>query len=144
MRLENICIVGVGAVGIIIADRMTERLGKGRVRIVADESRIERYRAKGLFLNGVKKDFNYVTYHENRLLPLPDLVIIATKNLQLMDVIDGLEHQIRPGCTIMSLLNGIVSEEMLKHAFPSAHVLYSFARGINSEQIGRASCRERV
>ena len=36
----------------------------------------------------------------------------------------------------MSLLNGIVSEEMLKHAFPSAHVLYSFARGINSEHVG--------
>ena len=46
-RLENICIAGVGAVGIIIADRMTERLGKGRVRVVADQARIARYREIG-------------------------------------------------------------------------------------------------
>jgi 2-dehydropantoate 2-reductase len=144
MSLDNICIVGAGAVGIIIADRMTERLGKARVRIVADEARIQRYREQGLFLNGVKKDFNYAAYEESKLLPLPDIVIIATKNLQLMDVINGLENQIKPGCIIISLLNGIVSEEILKEAFPSAHVLYSFAKGINSEHVGNKVVCESV
>jgi 2-dehydropantoate 2-reductase len=140
-RLENICIAGVGAVGIIIADRMTERLGKGRVRVVADQARIARYREQGLFLNGKKEDFNYLTYDQSRELQSPDLVIIATKNLQFGDVIGGLENQIKPGCIMISLLNGIVSEEILKNAFPSAHVLYSFARGINSEHVGNhVSC----
>lgn len=134
--IKDIAIVGVGAVGIIIADRLTTKMGSEYVRILGDEARIERYKADGLFLNKRKLEFNYITFEENRKLPPVDLVIIATKNLQLAEVVEGLKGTVAPGTPMFSLLNGIESEAILEKAFPQAHVLYSFAKGLNSEHVG--------
>jgi 2-dehydropantoate 2-reductase len=138
MVLANVCIVGAGAVGILVSDGLSRTLGKASVRVLADSDRTGKYIRDGLFLNGKRMDFNYVSFEQNRSLPKADLVIIATKNPQLHEVVDGLNRQIAPGCIIMSLLNGIVSEEILQSAFPEAHVLYCFAKGLDSERDGNS------
>lgn len=144
MILANVCIVGAGAVGILVADGLSRTLGKDHVRILADSERTERYIKDGLLLNGKRMDFNYVSFEQNRFLPKVDLVIIATKNPQLHEVVDGLNGQIAPGCIIMSLLNGIVSEDILQSAFAQAHVLLCFAKGLDSERVGnRITCTAR-
>ena len=59
MKIETIDIVGLGALGVMYADLFTEKLGKDRVRVLADGARIRRYGEKPVTFNGKVCDFAY-------------------------------------------------------------------------------------
>ena len=42
MKIQTVDIVGLGALGVMYADFFTKKLGKERVRVLADKGRIER------------------------------------------------------------------------------------------------------
>lgn len=52
MKIESIDIVGLGALGVMYADFFTGKLGKEKVRVLADQGRIERYEKEGIIFNG--------------------------------------------------------------------------------------------
>ena len=80
MEIKKVTIIGVGAVGAVIASKLTSYLGKENVECLADGERKVRYERDGIFLNGEKQDFNFV---ESKNAQESDLIVIATKNLQL-------------------------------------------------------------
>lgn len=133
--INSIAVVGVGAIGITVANGLTNKYGKKKVRVLANKDRIQKYKKNGLYLNNELQDFNYLSFDENLSLESVDLLIIVTKNFNLDEVIDSLKGQVSSNTTILSLLNGIESEELLLHSFPTAKVLYSFAQGFDSEHV---------
>ena len=96
---------------------------------IADSQRKSRYEKNGISINGERINFHFVT-PENA--GKSDLVIIATKNLQLKDVLVQIEKAIGPETTILSLLNGIQSEQELSEKFGKEKVLYGYIVNLSS------------
>lgn len=129
MEIKTVSIIGAGAVGAVVADGLSGYLGKENVQLLAEGERLERYRRDGLFLDGKKLDFNYV---EPASAKTAELMIIATKNLQLEQALRMIKTSVGGDTIILSLLNGIQSERDIAAVYGKSHVLYSFVISLNS------------
>ena len=134
----KIAMIGMGAVGAVVGKRLGEFLGFENMECIADSQRKSRYEKNGISINGEKINLHFVT-PENA--GKSDLVIIATKNLQLKDVLVQIEKAIGPETTILSLLNGIQSEQELSEKFGKEKVLYGYIVNLSStNENGNITC----
>lgn len=131
--MNHVTIIGSGAVGAMYGLRLHKLLGKENVVFLADKQRRDRYAKEALYLNGELVDFTFVDPEDAKP---SDLVILATKNLQLEEAIRQIGHAVGEHTTILSLLNGIDSETRLSEVYGEEHVLYGFAVALNSTHIG--------
>ena len=113
--IKTIGIIGLGALGTMYATLLTQSLGKERVLVLADRERTERYRQQGFWYNDAPCDFNY-TDAAARTEPV-DLLLFAIKFGGLQNAIETCRHLVGPETTLISILNGISSEELLVDAF---------------------------
>jgi len=134
--LKKVTIMGAGAVGAIYAWRLSEYLGYPNVAVLATGERLARYKARGIYLNGERIDFNYQDQHSER--KPSDLVIIATKNHHLGAAIEAIRPDVGAKTILLSLLNGIDSEKDLSVAFGAEKVLYGFTTALDSTREGNA------
>jgi len=130
MEIKTVTLIGCGAVGCLYGARLQE---VSDLQVVASGKRLERYRTEGLFLNGKKVGFTYVSPEEAKAT---DLVIIATKNLQLTEAIEEMKNAVGKDTVIMSLLNGIESEGHVAEKYGQEKMLYSYAVGLSSMHDG--------
>ncbi len=133
--ISNVVVVGLGDIGSIYATQL-QHYDPGCVRILIDQDRLERYKTDGLVFNGVRHDFEYV-------LPAPDqekadLILIATKADGLQSAIQAIEGFVHDGTIILSLLNGITSEEQIAACYGWDKVLHAFFVGHGSTRSGNA------
>jgi len=133
-EIKTVSIIGLGALGILFGHQMSKKMPKEDLRIIADESRIKKYKSQGLYCNGEPCNFSYVT-PEAKISPA-DLLIFAVKFTQLNDAIDAAKNQVGENTVILSLLNGISSEEIIGNAFGSGKVLYCVAQGMDAVKEG--------
>jgi len=66
-----------------------------------------------------------------------DLVIVAVKHPQLGEAIELLRPGVGRDTVVLSLLNGIGSEDRLRAGLPGAHVPYAISVGIDAVRTGR-------
>ena len=130
--IRTVLIVGAGAVGSALGAIIESRL-PGSVSVLADASRQERYRRSGFVLNGRRFDFRLVSPEERSE---PDLILVAVKNAQLPAAIAGMGRHVGPGSLVLSLMNGITSEDELAAAFGWNTVLYAMILGIDAVREG--------
>lgn len=135
MKLETVAIIGLGALGILYGNHFTKALGKDHVRIIVNKERMARYQAKGISFNGESCDFQYVDEADASLKPA-DLVIFAVKGTQLDEAIETARNQVGPGTTIISVLNGIASEEVIGGAFGGEKIVHCVAQGMDALRTG--------
>lgn len=122
--IKNVLICGLGAIGSIYADKIS-RLRECKLKILVDENRLKRYRGTPLFFNGQEIKLDYILPLEKTFKA--DLVIIAVKSAALGEVIDNLGNFIYEDTIILSLLNGIESENLISEKYDN--VLHSFYIG---------------
>ena len=134
MGINHVTVIGVGAVGAVLASKLTKYLGKENVECLADGERKTRYERDGIFLNGEKQDFNFVESDRARE---SDLIIIATKNLQLNQAMEMMRKACGKNTLILSVLNGIQSEKDLEKVFGGGNLLYGFVISLNSIHEGK-------
>jgi len=145
-------VIGAGAVGAIYADMLTKRYGKEQIGIIVDEERGKRYEGDDpIFLNGKQFQGNFVSAphagseeepasaaaHER--LPdesSPELIIIAVKGYHLDQAICDMRPFVGSKTQIISLLNGIASEQALIEAFGSEQVIPALTAGQDSVKQG--------
>ena len=77
------------------------------ISILAKGERLERYRKNGLRVNGEKPDFRVVPEKKS------DLIIVACKFCHLNQIIEDIASSVDKDTIILSLLNGISSEEII-------------------------------
>ncbi len=128
--MPRIHLVGLGAVGAAYASRFLD--SGADLRVVADGERLARYRSEPTVVNGRAHHFPLLADD----LPA-DLVIIAVKQTQLGAAIESLRPSVSTGTVLLSLLNGIDSEQQLAAAFPEAIVLHAICVGIDAVRAGR-------
>jgi len=133
--MKNITIIGCGAVGALYGLRLHTLLGGDHLTFLVDAERKARYEEEGIFINGERAPFRFVTADESEV---SDLIIIATKNHHLGAAIAMMAPLVGEHTAILSLLNGIESEGELTRAFGPSHVLYGFCVGLNSTHSANA------
>lgn len=135
MSKQTIAIVGLGALGILYGQHLSEALGKSRVKIIVNEKRKARYEHEGVSLNGKACNFNYVLETEKG--NPADLVIVCTKSLTLDSGMESMKNQVGKHTTILSLINGISSEQILGARFGYEKVIPTVAIGMDATREGQ-------
>ncbi len=140
--IKKVSIIGLGALGILYGEHFVNKLPKNDIRIVADKLRIDRYRKEGVFYNGKACDFHYVTPEE--IVEPADLLLVAVKFNALDQAIEMVKGHVGKDTIILSVLNGIVSEEIIGHAFGQEHMLYTVAQGMTAVKVGnQMTCHQK-
>ena len=106
MKINSVLIAGAGAIGLCAAETIY-RYDPHCVSILAKGERLERYRKNGLKVNGEKLDFRFSSGEK------ADLIIVACKFHHLDEVIADIAPSVGNDTIILSLLNGISSEEII-------------------------------
>jgi len=136
MEIKTVSIVGLGALGVLFGNHLSKHMPKDSLRIVADKERIEKYLRDGIFCNSERCDFNYTYTAPDASFDAADLLIIAVKAGDLDAAIEVSKNQVGPQTVILSLLNGIISEEIIGRAFGTEKVLLSVAQGMDAVKVG--------
>lgn len=133
-RIERITIIGMGALGVMYGTVFAENMGSEAVTFLADKKRILRYRKEGVFCNGKRCDFRFQEAAERA--QAAELLIFAVKATALAEAVAMAKPYIGSDTVILSVLNGISSEEVIGAALGTVHVLYCVAQGMDAVKIG--------
>ena len=144
-EIERVLVVGAGAVGAAVASIIHEAAPHA-VTVLADGERFDRYSREGFRVNGKQYRFPVVAPGNPDGVghQVADLVIIAVKHHHLAEAVNQMRGHVGPETTILSLLNGISSEETLGEAFgpgpgaPEGCTLppYAMILGIDAVRLG--------
>lgn len=137
MKIQRIDIIGLGALGVMYADFFTGKLGKERVRVLADGERIARYRKENITFNGKVCDFNYCDAAEET--EPSQLLLFTVKYGALEQAMEEAAHLVGPDTILLSALNGIRSEEDLGRKFGKEKVVHCIAQKMAAMKEGNAA-----
>ena len=132
-EIKSVVICGLGAIGGIYAVKLHD-FSTDILKVLVDEERLSRYSKNPLIYNGKEYDFDYVLPEEGQKV---DLVIVATKSSGLEDAIKNIEKFVGEDTIILSLLNGITSEDEIAKKYGKEKLLYSYFIGHTSTREGR-------
>lgn len=132
-EIKKVLICGLGAIGSIYAVKILQN-NKADLSVLVDKARLSRYKSEPLNFNGKEYLFKYITPEENFSA---DLIIIATKNNSLRHVLTEINNFVGENTIILSLLNGLKSEDIIAETFGKDKVLYSYYIGHTSTRTGR-------
>lgn len=121
-QIRTSALIGLGALGILFGRKMPG------VQVIADEARIARYAAQPVVCNGEECRFSYVTPAQGKPV---DLLLVAVKATVLDQAIADMKNFVGPDTVILSVLNGITSEEHIETAYPG-RTLWSVAIGMDA------------
>lgn len=132
--IQNIAIIGMGALGLLYADQLTQGLqDMDCVQFIMDENRMEKHRKDVYTINGTEKKFRIVSAEAAKPV---DLCIVAVKYNALPSALDTMASVIGPDTIIMSVMNGVTSEEIIARRYPNAPMLITVAQGMDAMRDG--------
>ena len=135
MAIERVAFIGKGAVGLLHASIMAKRLGPGAVEFVMDDERFSRHEHETVTINGAPCDVPAIPV--SAATPV-DLVILTVKATGLEQAIDTMGPLVGPETRILSLLNGVTSEEAVAARYGWENVALSITQGMDAVFIGGA------
>ncbi len=129
MEIKNVALIGAGAVGAYFIYGFYD-LEDVNLCIVAEGERADRLKADGLVINGRNYRPQVFSPEEARGA---DLLLVCTKYNALRGCLDMIETVVDEHTAVMSLLNGIDSEEIIGERIGMEHMVYSVMR-VSSER----------
>jgi 2-dehydropantoate 2-reductase len=133
-KINSIYILGLGALGGLYAAKFYD-MDANSVKIIADKKRIAIFQKTPPVINGKTYSFAYIEPGDQSQKP-PDLLIIAVKSLQLKEAIQAIRSFIGKDTAVISLLNGISSEELIGEQIGTEHLLYAYGIGMDAVRTG--------
>lgn len=134
MKIKTVAVLGAGAVGSYMIWGLSNR-DDIKLGVIADGKRAQRLK-KGCIINEA-------TYHPEVWTPQDakgvDLLIVALKYGALPGALDDIAAITDKNTTIMSLMNGVDSEEMISAKVGSSNVIYSLIK-VASHKEGDGYC----
>jgi len=131
MKINKVALLGAGAVGAYFIWGLSEKMGDDFC-VVAKGERKQRLEKNGIIINGKQYSLNVKEPQEVKDL---DLLLVSSKQDALPDMLDDIKCMVSDNTMVMSLLNGVTSEEIIGSAIGMEHILYSVMR-IASVRIG--------
>lgn len=121
-------LIGLGAIGASYASQLY-KLDKHCVKVIVDDERLDRYK-QGTIVNGINYNFDLTIPKTGD--PKAELILISVKGHHLQKAIEQIAPLVGENTTILSLLNGITSEDDLSAAFGREKVLHGFTVGTDA------------
>jgi 2-dehydropantoate 2-reductase len=132
-EIKRVIILGAGAMGAYFASRFFQTPGF-ETALLARGERHRRLQRDGLVVNGVHQAIPVV--HPDRAPWTAGLVIVALKHHHLPGAVPDLRGVVGDGTTLVSVMNGLESEETLAAAYGADKVLYATSVGIDAQRQG--------
>ena len=132
-HIHTIGILGAGAVGSYLVMGLSDKY-KENLWVIADGERKDRLAKNGLNINDKSYSLHVKTPSEAHGV---DILFVCTKYTQLHDALPDIEAITDEHTTVVSLLNGIDSEEIIGSRIGMSHMIYSLIR-IASQRIGNS------
>lgn len=124
MKIQSVAILGAGAVGSYIiwglSKKDTIRLG-----VIAEGDRARRLKESGCAINGAVYRPEVWTPQEAQGV---DLLVVALKYGSLPGALESIKTAVGSNTVVMSLMNGVDSEELIAAQVGAEHLLYSFIK----------------
>ena len=133
--IQTTAIIGMGALGLLYADRIVKARGQEGTVFILDDERMEKYKGRKFTINGEKEEF--VMAAASAMKPV-DLVIVAVKYNGLPSAIETMKSCVGKDTIILSVMNGIDSEEMIAETYGKEHLIYTVAQGMDAMKFGDA------
>jgi 2-dehydropantoate 2-reductase len=127
--IKKIAIVGAGAVGAVYAALLYDA-DPGSVSFVAQGERAQRLRRDGVVVNNKPYKIPVISPEENA--GPAELIMVAVKNHHLVEAIRDMRNFVGPDTLIISVMNGIDSEEQIGAVYGMDKVLYCVVLGIDA------------
>jgi len=128
-KIRNVAVIGAGAMGAFFATRFFDTPGFSTV-LIARGRRLERLRCEGLIFNA--KHYALEVIDPDEAARPMDLVIVAVKQHQLEEAVRGLDNIIGDSTVIMSIMNGLTSEEYIGSLYGMDRMLYTVSVAIDT------------
>ena len=124
MKIQSVALLGAGAVGAYFIWGLTSKLGDDFC-IIAKGERKERLERDGIYINEELFQPLVKTPEE---AGTPDLILIASKYDGLEESLEDIRIMTGENTIILSLLNGVSSEEKIAAVVGKEHLIYSVMR----------------
>lgn len=131
--IKRIAVIGAGAMGSAYAEKIYAMDGDS-ISFIATGERYDRLKRAGVVVNG-KHCPIAVIKPEDIQTPF-DLLIVAVKHHHLPGAIEDMKPGIGENTRILSVMNGIESEEQIAEVYGKDKVLYAVAVGIDALREG--------
>lgn len=124
MKIQKVALLGAGAVGAYFIRGLMPKLGEDFF-VVAKGERKERLEKDGIYIN---EALYYPSVKTPEEAGTPDLILVATKYDGLKDSLEDIRKMTGEHTIILSLLNGVNSEEKIGNVVGMQHLVYSVMR----------------
>ena len=135
MRIKSVAVLGAGAVGSYIIWGLSNRKDI-KLGVIAEGERKERLEKNGCLINEK-------VYHPEVWTPSEangvDLLIVSLKYGALPGAVDSIKEAVGDNTIIMSLMNGVDSEEIISEKVDASHILHSLIK-VASHKEGTGYC----
>jgi 2-dehydropantoate 2-reductase len=132
-EISKVAILGAGAMGASFGTRFLDAPGFSTA-FVARGHRYDRLKSDGLVVNGTA--YAVPVVHPDQATTAADLILVALKDHHLPDAVRDLKSLVGSQTTIISLMNGLDSEETIGSVYGMDKVLYAIAVGIDAVRKG--------
>lgn len=135
MKIKKVAVLGAGAVGSYVIWGLSQRKDI-ELGVIATGERAARLKEKGCKINGG-------TYHPHVWTPEEahdvDLLIVSLKYGALAGALDDIQIIVGEHTMVMSLMNGVDSEERIAEKVEKSHILYALIK-VASHKEGDGYC----
>ena len=131
--IKSVHIVGMGALGLLYGTLLSEGECPAEVTYVMDAARYERHKNDRYTVNGTPRAFAVTTAESAGPC---DLLIVAVKYPDLHAALDTMASSVGKDTIILSVMNGISSEEIIGGRFGMDRMLHAVALGMDAMHFG--------
>lgn len=124
MKIQSVAILGAGAVGSYIIWGLSKK-DNIRLGVIAEGNRAQRLKESGCAINGAVYRPEVWTPQEAQGV---DLLVVALKYGSLPGALESIKTAVGSNTVVMSLMNGVDSEELIAAQVGAEHLLYSFIK----------------
>ena len=130
-KIENVAIIGMGALGILYGTQCID--AQHPVHFIMNTQRVGKYAGKLYNKNGKAYEMPLCDCREAKPA---DLVMVAVKYNGLASAMEDMANCVDDHTIIMSVMNGIDSEEILEKRFGREKLIYTVAQGMDAMKSG--------
>ena len=123
-KIQKAALIGAGAVGAYFIWGLSEKMGDNFC-VVASGERKSRLEQNGIVINKKRYQLNVKTSRE---AGIQDLILVSCKSDALKDLLADIKVLTGPDTLILSLLNGVSSEEIIGIEIGMEHMAYAVMR----------------
>jgi 2-dehydropantoate 2-reductase len=131
--IKRVAVLGAGAMGASFAARFFDA-PEFSTRLIAGGERYERLARDGLVVN--EEAYQIPVVRPEAPSSPADLVLVAVKHHHLPQAVHDLRNIVGEGTTILSVMNGLESEETIGAVYGADKVLYAVSVGIDAVRQG--------